>query len=108
MKIQAAYAAIAAMAGIIAFGPAVVAHAQGSQGKTSGPAAGGNVVPQSDKDASGVSGPAGSKNGPAPRNAGDNVRSSTSGTAGSAAGVAGPAGSKNGPPAQRSGSNSPK
>jgi hypothetical protein len=109
MKVQT-YAMAAAAVGLFAFGSAAVAQGQSSLGSTSGPASGSNVKPPTGQDASGVAGPAGSKNGPAARTdpapgstAGNNARSPTAGTAGSAVGVAGPAGSKNGP-AQRSGS----
>jgi hypothetical protein len=110
MKIQF-YAMAAAVAGLFSFGSAAMGQ---SQGNTSGPAAGSNVKPSTGQNASGVAGPAGSKNGPATRvdpasgsTADNNVKSSTGGTAGNAAGVAGPAGSKNGPP-QRSGSSNPQ
>jgi hypothetical protein len=109
MKIQF-YAMAGAVAGLFAFGPAAMGQ---SQGDTSGPAAGSNVKPSTGQNASGVTGPTGSKNGPAARRgpagstADNNVKSPTGGTVGSAAGVAGPAGSKNGPP-QRSGSSDPQ
>jgi hypothetical protein len=109
MKIQF-YAMAAAMAGLFAFGSTAMGQRQGD---TSGPAAGSNVKPSTGQNASGVAGPAGSKNGPAARKdpasgstADNNVKAPTGGTAGSAAGVAGPPGSKNGPP-QRSGSSDP-
>jgi hypothetical protein len=105
MKIQF-YAMAAAVAGLFAFGSAAMGQ---SQGNTSGPAAGSNVKPSTGQNASGVAGPAGSKNGPAARidpasgsTADNNVKSPTGGTGGNAAGVAGPAGSKNGPPQRNS------
>jgi hypothetical protein len=110
MKIQF-YAMAAAMAGLFAFGSVAMGQ---SQGNTSGPAAGSSVKPSTGQNASGVTGPAGSKNGPAARigpasgsAADNNVKSPTGGTVGNAAGVAGPAGSENGPP-QRSGSSNPQ
>jgi hypothetical protein len=108
MKIKT-QAAAAVVIGLFALGPAAMAQAQGSSAGTSGPAAGGNVKPQTGQNASGVAGPTGSKNGPSAKTgpgssaaAGDNMKPSTGGTAGNAAGVSGPAGSKSGP-AQRSG-----
>ena len=102
MKIQF-YAMAAAVAGLFAFGSAAMGQ---SQGNTSGPAAGSSVKPSTGQNAGGVSGPAGSKNGPAARGSiADNNGKSPTGD--SAAGVAGPAGSENGPP-QRSGSSNPQ
>jgi hypothetical protein len=107
MKCSAFFPATAGV-GLFIFSLVTIAQAQGT-GTTSGPAVGTPVLPQSSPDASGVAGPKGSKNGPAPQTNSnaqrDSASSRPSGSGGSAAGVAGPAGSKNGPP-QRSGSSS--
>jgi hypothetical protein len=110
MKMIQIYA-MAVAVGLFAFGSAAIGQAPGN---TSGPAAGSNVKPPTGQDATGVTGAAGSKNGPAPRtgsasglSADNNAKSPSGGTARSAAGVAGPAGSKSGPP-QRSGSSNPQ
>jgi hypothetical protein len=104
------YSAGAIVVGLIAFNTPAPALAQDSPGKTSGPAAGGNVKPQTSPDVSGMTGPAGSKNGPASKApdsaATRNDGSPRDGASGNAAGVAGPAGSKNGP--AQGGSNAPK
>ena len=101
-----AYFTAAAGACLLSFPPTTIADAQVT-GTTSGPAAGTPVLPQTSPDASKVTGPKGSKNGPAAqatsKNPGDSPKSPSNVSGGSAAGVAGPAGSKNGPP-QRSGS----
>jgi hypothetical protein len=101
-----------AVVGLFAFGSSAIGQGQGN---TSGPAVGSNVKPLTGQDASGVTGAAGSKNGPAARtgsasgsSADDKAKSPSGGTVGSAAGVAGPAGSKNGPPQRNASSNSPK
>jgi hypothetical protein len=106
-------ATAASILGLLAVASATPAQAQGSSGGTSGPAAGGHVKPTANQDASGVPGPAGSKNGPSSKTSPatgqpvGEVTSPAEGVAGNAAGVAGPAGSKSGP-AQRSGTSSPK